>query len=215
MVRRRSTVRFRNGAPGRTYDPKKSGRGSESRWGLTAARRGHTDRPASRSARPGRRPGVSPSAPGPLGNRGKRAPDRPAPVTAHPDMRRCLTGPSPDGHPRTIGAGPGRSAAARRWRATAWPGRGGENAGGGHPCPAHVGVAGVWGSRATGIASSARRWPGVTAAGTGRSSGAGAAIASRPDLARGHRLGHGARTSGGRGRHRARPAWASGPRPGG
>ena len=41
MVRRRSTVRFRNGAPARKYDSKIWTLGSENRWGLTAAHRRH------------------------------------------------------------------------------------------------------------------------------------------------------------------------------
>ena len=135
-------------------------------------------------------------------------------ASAHPDMRRCLTGPSPDGpSPHDRGRSRGRSRAARRCRGDSRPGHGGESAGDAHPYHAHVRVAWAWGAGRPGSRPSARRWPGATAVGTGRSSGAGPGIASRSDPGRGHRLGHGARTSGGRGRHRARAARASGPRP--
>ena len=79
--------------------------------------------------------------PVPLVTKGPGA-DRPAPVTAQPDMRRCLAGPSPDGpspHDR------GRSRAARRCRGgRARPAHGGESAGDGHPYHAHVRVAQAW-----------------------------------------------------------------------
>ena len=95
------------------------------------------------------------------GNQGNRAPDRPAPVTAHPDMRRCLTGPSPDGpSPHDRGRSRGRSRAARRCRGDSptWPG--GESAGDGHPYHAHVRVARARGAGRPGSRPSARRRPG-------------------------------------------------------
>ena len=214
MVRRRSTVRFRNGAPARTVKFEKIRTGIRRPVGTNGCPQGPhwpPSEPLGLAMPAARGQPVRSRAPG---NQGNRAPDRPAPVTAHPDMRRCLTGPSPDGpSPHDRGrsrAGPAQPAGAG---ATARPGHGGESAGDGHPYHAHVRVARARGAGRPGSRPSARRRPGGTAVGTGRSSGAGPGIASRPDPGRGHRLGHGARASGGRGRHRARAARASGLRP--
>ena len=109
----------------------------ERRWGLTVPRRavfkgrfqGHTGRPSRLSRRAisdGARGG--PSDPGPLGNRGNRAPDRLVPVTAPSNMRRSLTCPSPDGpsppvrdRPRPCRAAGGRGREGRAARGRAVP----------------------------------------------------------------------------------------------
>ena len=138
MVRRRSTVRFRNGAPARTYDSKIWTLGSESRWGLTAARRRHGQPASASPARPCRQLRQCPGSPARSRHGGEGAGDGRAGITPRP-------------------GGPGA-----RSRAIVW-------------CRAVY------------------RIP--------------------PGLGRGHRLGHGARTSGGCGTAPGPGSEASGPRP--
>jgi hypothetical protein len=52
IVRRRSMVRFRNGTPAKTVRFEKQDRGTEGRWGLTAARRRHWQPASASPARP-------------------------------------------------------------------------------------------------------------------------------------------------------------------
>ena len=145
----------------------------------------------------------SPSDPGLLRN---RAPDRPAPVTARSDMRRRLTAPARTGHPRTIATG---SRPVPRSRPPVpgqrRPGHGGESAGDGRaqtmPASRQPGRGGAGRPEDRVLPPAGGRAP--PPAGTGRSSAAGPGIASRPNPVAGI-SGHGARTSGGRGRRRTR-----------
>ena len=84
MVRRRSTVRFRNGAPARKYDSKIWTLGSENRWGLTAARRRHGQPASASPARPCRQLRQCPGSPARSRHGGEGAGDGRAGITPRP-----------------------------------------------------------------------------------------------------------------------------------
>ena len=75
MVRRRSTVRFRNGAQSRCLNSKIWTPGCESRWGLTGARRRHQQAASASPARLCRSPGDARAAPSDPGHGGEGAGD--------------------------------------------------------------------------------------------------------------------------------------------